>query len=183
MVTLGRKYKEKEIREAKLVLQGLELQPETTVPYLGISLDYQLKWNEHIKKLRAKCFRGMAQLRRVCRDLPFAVRKKLYCALIQPHTDYCSVVWDHLTVEQENKVEAIQNAGMRLILGAPRTATGTEMRQKLGWTTLAQRRKLHALKVAHKCIHKTGPAYLHSKFQHISDLRDRQTRGSASGEL
>ena len=93
------------------------------------------------------------------------------------------MVWDQLTVEQEKNVEAIQNAGMRFILGAPRTTPGTVMRQELGWTTLAQRRKLHALKVAHKCIHRVGPVYLHHKFQSISGLRDRQTRGSSSGKL
>ena len=81
------------------------------------------------------------------------VRKKLFCAFIQPHTDYCSVVWHQLTLEQEKKVEMVQNIGMRIILGAPRSATGTEMRQKLQWTTLAQRRWLYALlKLAHKCI-------------------------------
>ena len=97
-------------------------------------------------KLRSKCFGGLAKLRRLCKDLPITVRKKLYCALIQPHTDYCSVVSRQLTLEQEKKVEMIQNTGMRIILGAPRSATGTEMRQKLQWTTLAQRRRLYALK-------------------------------------
>ena len=42
------------------------------------------------------------------------VRKKLYCAVIQPHTDYCSVVWHQLTLEQEKKVEMIQNIGINL---------------------------------------------------------------------
>ena len=37
------------------------------------------------------------------------VRKKLFCALIQPHTDYCGVVWRQLTLEHEKKVEMIQN--------------------------------------------------------------------------
>ena len=108
------------------------------------------------------------------------VRKKLYCALIQPHTDYCSVVWRQLTLEQEKRVEMIQNIGMRIILGAPRSATGTEMREKLQWTTLAQRRRLYALKLAYKCIHRMGPVYLHNKFQSISSLTVRQTRGSSS---
>ena len=111
------------------------------------------------------------------------VRKKLYCALIQPHTDYCSVVWHQLTLEQEKKVETIQNIGMRIILGAPRSETGTEMREKLQWITLAQRRRLFALKLAYKCIHRMGPVYLHNKFQSISSLTDRQTRGSSSGKL
>ena len=98
------------------------------------------------------------------------------CTLIQPHMDYCSLVWKHLSVEK--MVEAIHNAGMRIILGASRTVTGTEMRQKLDWTTLAQRRKLHTLKAVHGCIYRAGPTYLHHKFRVVSGLGDRQTRAN-----
>ena len=71
-------------------------------------------------------------------------------------------------------MEAIQNAcSAEIYSKSTKTATVTELRQKLEWTTLA-RRKLHALEMAHNCIHRIGPAYLHHKFQYISDLRDRQ---------
>ena len=50
-------------------------------------------------------------------------------------------------------MEPIQNAGMGIILEAPRTVTGTEMRQKLDWTTLAQRRKIHTLKAVNLQVH------------------------------
>ena len=183
LMVFGRKHRKNEISGTKLVLNNIELQPEQSVVYLGVTLDDQLKWDDHVMKLRSKCFGGQAKLRRLCKDLHMTVRKKLYCALIQPHTDYCSVVWHQLTLEQEKKVETIQNIGMRIILGAPRSATGTEMREKLQWTTLAQRRRLLALKLAYKCIHRMGPVYLHNKFQSISSLTDRQTRGSSSGKL
>lgn len=183
LMVIGRRYRKMEINEAKLVLQDVELRPEQTVSYLGVSLDDQFKWKDHVKKIRSKCFMGLAKLRRVCKDLPMAVRKKLYCAMIQPHTDYCSVVWDQLSVELRNKVEVIQNVGMRIILGAPRTETGTSLRQKLKWTTLAQRRKLHALTVAHKCIYGAKPKYLRGKFQLISEARERQTRASSSAKV
>ena len=90
------------------------------------------------------------------------------------------MVWDHLSVEQEGKVEAILNAGMRIILEAPSTVTGTEMRQKLDWTTLAQRRKLHTPRRF------TGPSTeqgLHASTISFSDLSDGQTRGSSSGKF
>jgi len=69
-----------------------------------------------------------------------------------------STFFSHSTVNWSNTTKA------------PRTATGTEFRQKLEWNTLAQRRKLRALKMAHTCIHRVGPSYLHHKFQYISDL-------------
>ena len=96
---------------------------------------------KHVKRVRQKCFVGLTKLRRIGRNVPMTTRKMLYSALILPHVDYCSVVWDQLTKDLERKVETIQNVGMRIILNAPRMATGTEMRQKLGWCTLAQRRK------------------------------------------
>ncbi len=42
----------------------------------------------------------LAKIKRVYIDLPLAARIKLYCSLIQWHTDYCSVVWDQLTMRQ-----------------------------------------------------------------------------------
>ena len=68
-----------------------------------------------------------------------------------------------------------------IILSAPRMATGTEMRQKLGWRTLAQRRKVHCLKMAHRCLHNIGPTYLHHKFRYDSNVSG--TWGSYSGKL
>ena len=56
----------------------------------------------------------------------------------------------------------------------------TEMRQKLEWCTLAQRRKLQSLKLTHKCLHNVGPTYLHHKFRYVSGIC---TRGSHSGKL
>ena len=49
LMVLGRKHR-KEICEAKLVLDNAEIQPVETVTYLGVTLDSQLKWKEHVKK-------------------------------------------------------------------------------------------------------------------------------------
>jgi len=69
----------------------------------------KLKQQEHIQKLRGKCF---ADLKECAETYPW-MWEKLYCALwlIQPHT---SVVLDQLTVESlewKKKVEVIQMQG------------------------------------------------------------------------
>jgi len=56
-------------------------------------------------------------------------------------------IWQ-LTVEWEQKVEDIQNAGLRFILRAPKTVTDW-VEAEVEWTTLAQKRKLYALKMVH----------------------------------
>ena len=64
---------------------------------------------------------------------------------------YSSFVWDQLTKDLESKVETTQNVGMRIILNAPRMATGTEMRQKLGWCTLANTPQMLAASALDDC--------------------------------
>ena len=77
-------------------------------------------------------------------------------------------------------METIQNVGMRIILNAPRMATGTEMRQKLGWCTLAQRRKknwptnVSTMLALHTSITSSDTCQM---------LVASETRGSYSGKL
>ena len=74
---------------------------------------------------------------------------------------YCGIVVQNICMQ--TKVETIQNRGWG-VLKSPWSTTGTELREKLGWTTLSHRRNLLTLKTIHKCIHKRGPTYLHEKF-------------------
>ena len=131
-------------------LDGVELLPKASGKHLGVELDDNLEWKKHVMNLKAKCLLAPS---RISRDLPQEAHKRLYCALVQPHVDYCCVVWDHCSKHLQTKVETIQNRGMRYILNSPWSTTGTE----LGWTTLSQRRNLLTLKTIHKCIHKRAP--------------------------
>ena len=58
--------------------------------------------------LRARCLLALRRLSRTSQDLPQETRKRLYCALVQPHVDYCCVVWDCCSKHLQTKVESIQ---------------------------------------------------------------------------
>ena len=51
--------------------------------------------------------------------LPAQAKKKVNNALVLPHLDYCSVVWQERTKELQQKAERVQNYGMCLILSKP----------------------------------------------------------------
>ena len=65
---------------------------------LGVVLDDCLKWQEHVAALRRKCFAGLAKLRMLKDVLPVATKRKVYNALVLPHLDYCSVVWQECSM-------------------------------------------------------------------------------------
>ena len=68
-MVFGRKHRKREISGTKLVLNNVEVHPEQSVVYLGVTLDDQLKWNDHIMKPRSKSFGGLVKLIRLCKDL------------------------------------------------------------------------------------------------------------------
>ena len=61
-------------------------------------------------------FVGLAKLRRLRKVLPTRTKKyQLYNALVLPHTDICSVVWQECSRELRQKLERVQNYGMGLM--------------------------------------------------------------------
>lgn len=73
--------------------------------------------------------------------MPPDIKKKIYNAMILPHLDYCSVVWQECTRDLRKKLERVQNYGKRIILAQP-PRTPSELRGKLNWLTLERRREM-----------------------------------------
>ena len=77
-----------------------------------------------------------SDLRRLKNVLPSTTKKQLYNALVLSHMDYCSVIWQKCSRELRQKLERVQNYGMRLILSQPPRTHSEKMRRKLNWMTL-----------------------------------------------
>ena len=89
--------------------------------------------------------------------LPAEMKKSVYNALVLPHLDYCSVVWQECTKELQQKVQWVQNHGMRLTLSKPPQTPSAEPREALGWIPSTERRRLFRLAVVHRCVNRQGP--------------------------
>ena len=177
LLLLGRKGRAQELEDVNVTLNGEQLSRSRTVKCLGVSIDDGLTWREHIESLRRKCFCGLAKLRKLREVLPTETKRKVYNALVLPHLDYCSVVWQECTKELQQKVERIQNYGMRLILSKPPRTPSAELRTALGWTPLTERRRLSRLALVHRCVHKKCPEYMKDMLVSNETVGCRMTRG------
>ena len=64
----------------------------------------------------------------------------VYNALIRPHFDYCSEVWDTLGNGLSNRLQKLQNRAARVVLGMSNDIPGSEALDMLGWQPLETRR-------------------------------------------
>ena len=71
----------------------VELENTDSIEYLGVVLDSQLLWNDHIHHVRNKICLSIGCIRRIKHLLPRKILVNLYYSLILPHIDYCCTAW------------------------------------------------------------------------------------------
>ena len=127
------------------------LQEVNSHTYLGIHLTNDLKWDTHINHAISKAKRVLGV---VCRNLhPCTTKLKstAYIALVRPHLEYCSSVWDPTSVELRRKLESVQRKAARFATrNYDRTSSVSVMLKSLQWDTLQLRRQSDRLTTLHK---------------------------------
>ena len=97
---------------------NVELENTDNIKYLGIVLDSQLPWNEHIRHVRNKLCRSIGCIRIIKHLLPCKILVNLYYSLILPHIDYCCTAWGSCSKTNLNIIQRLQNKYARLVLNA-----------------------------------------------------------------
>ena len=142
-------------------LHGNRLEQVSEVKYLGITISHDLKWNSHIE---AACSRARGVLSFLGRNLKIAntkTKELAYFALVRPHVEYCSTVWDPYTKKMCNRVEMVQRRAARFV--SNKFGRGhykdsvTEMLNNLKWVPLSERRKQFRLSMLYKVHNRLLP--------------------------
>jgi len=87
----------------------------------------------------------------------------------------CSLQDGELTKEQVQRLERVQNYGMRISLSKPPTTNSEEMRRDLKWRTLESRRNMRRLGLMYRCVHRQTTRLLSSRFE---EKKGTCTRGA-----
>ena len=107
---------------------------------LGVELDDKLSWNKHIDKVAKKVTSGIGAIRKIRDFVNRDTLISIYNALINPHFDYCSEVWDTMGVGLSNRLQKLQNRAARVIMNFSNDISGPEAIKALGWESLETRR-------------------------------------------
>ena len=119
--------------------------------YLGVTLQSNFKWNEHIDNVVKGSNRLIGLLRRNFRKAPASVKQTLYKTLVRQKLEYAASVWDPYYKKDIDKLEMCQRRAVRFITNtyAP-IAPITMLREQRQLPTLASRRKLQRHNILRK---------------------------------
>lgn len=158
-------------RDIGLVISGERIECVREIKYLGVIMDSDLKFTEHIAKLSAKISKKIGFLRRVRRNISLSCAITIYNTIILPHFNYCSSIIYMCNNEQQNRLQVLQNRAMRTILKCNHRTPIRQMLNTLKWLSVSQSLKLNALKIVFKIKNNLFPDYLQRNVNYITSAR------------
>ena len=82
---------------------------------LGVTIDHQLKFSDHIENAVKKANRVLGCLARTFRHLNKQTFPLLYKAIVRPHLEYASCVWCPHLKKDKDLIEQVQRRATRLV--------------------------------------------------------------------
>ena len=127
-------------------IQGKVLTREHSLKYLGITFDQSLSFNLHISHVVNRARKGLTAVKTMAMaQMPQKVLFILFKALVLSVVEYGLGLLT-LSTAQLNRLEVIQNEGMRCVLGCTRDTSAEAMRYALDLPPMADNHKLAQVK-------------------------------------
>ena len=98
--------------EPSYQLHGQQLENVPTIKYLGVEIQENLKWSNHITSITNKANKTLGFVRRNLKVGNKRAKETSYMALIRPKLEYAASVWDPHTQADIKTLEKVQRAGL-----------------------------------------------------------------------
>ena len=132
-------------------LHGHTLDSISSAKYLGITIQQDIDWDNHINNVANKANRMLGFLRRNLKINSSDIKDRAYKAFVRPILKYASSVWDPYTQKSIDKLEDVQRQAARFVLNRyHNTSSVNLMLDSLWWLSLEQRRKISRLGMMYK---------------------------------
>ena len=86
-----------------------------TVKFLGVTLDENLTFKDHVNKLSSKIPKSVGILRRLHCQLPANIMVKLYCSLVYSHLTYALLACGSSARTYAAKIECAHRRACKLL--------------------------------------------------------------------
>ena len=157
-------------RSPSITIDGGSINQVASTKSLGVYIDENLSWSLHIDKISRKIASDIGALKWSRSFVPFETLLCIYIALVQPHFDYCSIIWGNCNKTVAIKLQKLQHHAARILTFSSYDANVDDLFKILGWKKLDVQRKIQRATIVYKSLNGLALEYLRSKFTHRSDI-------------
>ena len=146
-------------------LGGVAIEQFSSVKYLGITLQSDLKFDKHIHNITNKAMKVLGMIKRTLYQTMLKNKMIAYMTLCRPLLEYACQVWDPYKKQDIHEIEMVQNRAIRFICNLKgRDDSITEARNKINLQTLETRRRKARLKLLLSMMDDEAHPVLHEFF-------------------
>ena len=89
-------------------MDNSEIEQVFSAKYLGVIINENLTWSDHIYVLLNKTSKNLGVIRKLSKSLPLDIPHSLYNTLIDPYLQYCNIVWATVNTSSVDKLFRMQ---------------------------------------------------------------------------
>ena len=139
-----------------LSTNDLDIANTELIKLLGVHIDENLNFTEHISKLCIKASKKVGVLSRLRNLIPCKAKLLLYKSFILPYLTYCHLIWHFCKSSDKRKLERLQERALRVIYKS-HTATYEELLRRADIPSLYNRRLQDITVLMYKVKHGLAP--------------------------
>lgn len=158
-------------------VDGKEILEENSINYLGLQLQSNLSWNQHIQCIKTKTAQAVGVLYKFKNKFDQHTKFLIYNALIQSHFNYLAILYGHKNSSELKSLQRMQNKALKVVSGVAITYPTASIYKDLFKTVLPIYGiyKMQLLVYVFKCLHNIGHHTIRfSQNQHSFNTRNRR---------
>lgn len=168
----------KQCIRSTIKINGTEICKKEGAQFLGMYVDNDLNWHEHIKNISSKINSSLYIINRVKHILSFSHLKTLYYALIHPHIEYGLVLWGNTHKTYVEKITILQKKAIRAICKKPYNYHSNELFYRCGILKVKEQHELKMHTYMYKFKNNSLPHILNPIFELKTKHHNYDTRES-----
>lgn len=179
LLLFGNKNKINTIKDSlNISIDGTRLNFVNSAKNLGIYLDIDLRFKDHLKSIFQKAYTALKMLYSNRHILSRKLRKHLCESLVLSNFTYCDFVYGFcLDNESNNRIQKVQNQCVRFVYGLRKYDHISHFYREIGWLRMEARRGLHFCTFLLKTINDTdSPASIRERLVFRREIHDRNVR-------
>ena len=157
----------------KLIIDNKEIKTTNSIKLLGINIDDQLRFNEHISILCSKAAMQLNALSRLQKYMGKSEKEAIINSFILSNFNYCPLVWHFSSCESIRKIEKIQKRCLRIILNDYESGYVTLLCNSNKPTMEIRRLRTLAFEIF-KTLNEINPLYMKNIFTPKENAKVRQ---------
>ncbi|MFZ2538897.1 MAG: reverse transcriptase family protein, partial [Oscillospiraceae bacterium] len=162
--------------DCTIVLDGIAINRSRSAKFLGVVVDDQLNWKEHIHYISGKIAKNIGIIKRFQHRFDPQTLISLYNTLILPYLNYCNLIWANNKPSRLKHLEVLQKRVIRIINGSHYCEHALPLFGKVHQLTLADLNKLSIASFMYQYHAHQMPPQFEGFFCLNSDVHTHLTR-------